>query len=889
MKIADQIARLSISQQVLLTALLPLILLTLALSSYMITTRIDDARQGLLDESETLLAFLASASEFALITENRDAFEQLAREPLKRSEVTDIIFYNENFKRLYSGDQNTIDVGRLITVSSSNSGRQRFELPGIADTWAAVQPVISSGVGVDDFDSGRALDRHLGWVVVLLNERPLLSRQRQILLWGLLLSVAALLLAIALAHRISRNISQPIVELSRNLEGYQRGDYQVRIAESHQQEIGALQRGINALFEQVQRHRQQLQGEVNKATVDLQAALEELERSNQKLQVSNDEIEQTGQAKDQFMARMSHELRTPVSSVIGFIQLLQKSPLDDTQHEYCRVIQNASELLLRLIDDALDFSKFQSDNLTLERIGFNPEQSIEDVVEMQAPAAVEKGLHLEFCCEAPWSLSLLGDPTRFAQVITNLVGNAIKFTESGSVKIRLAAEPQANRTQLLIEIEDSGIGIAADQLPGLFQPFGQADTSINRRFGGTGLGLVISKRLVELMGGELNLTSVPRQGTCFQISLWLDNAPPVPVARLPEYRILLCCAEAACRERYHHQLQLWGCRVDSIADRQQLISTLVNSPQPYDRVLVSLSLEELKVLSWNQFLNPVRKCFDGELILIAEHTGDSTRLGMDRLLKQLAPARMLLQPVGRRRMFHTLQTPEAQGELETDEKPALEGVSILLAEDNRFNRLLISRMLQAQGALVDVVENGDEAWIRAEQKGFDLILMDLHMPVLNGLDACAKIRQLPSAVANTPILLLTADVVTQEQTLLEPLRLQGVLYKPVDEVLLVRQILAQVRPDQGSQTEVGVRLHRFGISPQELKHALDEQFDALQQALLQGDRQQLRDHAHQLAGVIVMAGLNQFDEPLHEFRQAIKSEQISDLWQRYWKLKEMNE
>ncbi len=889
MNIGHQVARLSISRQVLLTALLPLLLLTLALSISMITSRVQDARQGLHEQSETLLGFLASASELALLTESHDAFEQLAREPLKQAEVTDILFYNANYKRLYSGDQHTLDVGRLITISSSNSGYQRFELPGLENTWAIVQPVISYGVGVDDFDGSQARGRHLGWVVVLLNERALIKQQRQILLKGVLLSIVALLLAVALAHRISRNISQPIIELSRNLERYQQGDYQIRTEEDQQQEIGALQRGINTLIEQVQRHQQHLQREVDDATGELQSALVELEQSNRKLQLSKDKVELTGQAKDQFMARMSHELRTPISSVLGFVQLLEKSPLDEAQHEYCRIIHNASELLLRLIDDVLDFSKFQSDNPSLERIAFNPEQSIEDVVEMQAPAAAEKGVRLEFNCDAQWSLCLLGDPTRFAQVITNLVANAIKFTEAGSVKVLLSSQQQDRRTLLQIKVEDSGIGITAEQLPGLFQPFSQADTSINRRFGGTGLGLVISKRLVELMGGELNLSSVPGEGTCFRISLWLDNAPPTAQSVLPALNVLLCCSDTPCRERYQHLLKQWGCRVDSLADRQQLVATLANAEQSYDRVVVHLTVEELKVLSWNQFLNPVRKCFDGELILIAEHSGDLVTLGIDRLLKQLAPARILMQPVGRHRIFRALQATDLESPAEIGDKPALEGISILLAEDNRFNRLLISRMLQAQGALVYAVENGHDAWVKARQKAFDLILMDLHMPVLDGAQACKKIRQLPS-VSDTPIVLLTADVVTDERELLKTLQLQGVLYKPVDEVSLVQRILALTQPEpEAQQSEVKVRMQRFGISQQELKHALDELFEAMQQALLQGDRQSLRDHAHQLAGVTAMAGLSELDDQLQLFRQAIRNERISDIWQRYWKMKECYE
>lgn len=885
MKLIDPIARLSIGQQILLAALLPLLLLTMALSIYMITSQLDDARQRLTDEGATLASYLSRASERSLFTESSEALEQIAREPLKRSEVTDILFYNVNLKRLYSGDNSRIDLDRIISASSLKSGRQRIDLPGLEGGKAIIEPVISD---VDDIDQSLSSDRHLGWVVVLLNEQQLSERRQQILLRGLMISVAALLLALALVHRVSRNISKPIIELSENLQRYHRGEFSPANVANPEHEIGALQRGINDLVNQVQQQQLQLQSEVKRTTRNLQGALKELELNNCKLQKSKDEIELTGAAKDQFMARMGHELRTPISSVLGFVQLLEKSSLDDSQQEYCRIIQNASVLLLRLIDDVLDFSKFETDNLELEQIAFNPEQCIDDVIEMHAPAAAEKGLQLEFNCNAQWSLNLSGDPTRFSQVLTNLIGNAIKFTESGSVKVQMSSKKLENRTLLLIAVEDTGIGIPAEQLAGLFQPFSQADTSINRRFGGSGLGLALSKRLIKLMHGDLQLTSIAGEGSCFRISLWMDNAPEVAPLLLPALNVLLCCTDEPQRQRYHQQLQQWGCQVDCLSDRLQLVGQMLERKPQYDRVIVCLALEELKVLSWNQFLNPVRKCFSGELILVTEHNPVALELDTERLMRQLMPARMLLRPVARRQLFHALQGSVKKVPKALDQPLMLEGLSILLAEDNRFNRLLFSRMLQVQGAQVVVVDNGHDGWVMAAEQSFDLILMDLHMPVHNGLDACRNIRQLPGAAGKTPIMVLTADVVTQKRELLEPLDLQGILYKPIDELLLVRQILQVLKPDllAGRESDMKARFDRFGISTSEVRQALEEQFDELQQALLQGNRQLLRDNVHQLAGVAEMAGLERLDGQLDRFRQAVRNKEMSVLWQLFWQMKE---
>ncbi|MEH6471640.1 MAG: ATP-binding protein [Halopseudomonas sp.] len=886
MKLNFLISRLSIGQQVLLTALLPLLLLTLALSSYMIVTRIQDAQQALDVESETLMDFLSSASEFGLLTHNVETLQQLSQVPMTRPEVTDVLFISPRLKLLSQSGELSLDIGRLVSNSQLDKGGKRIDLTGLTHTWAIVKPVIMSGVSVDDFDQSRAPDRHLGWVVLVLNDRALLQRQDQIFVWGLAISLVGLLLAVILALRIGRNISAPIKALSHSVKRYQAGDQQIRVKAHYQQEIGALQQGINSLMDQAEQHQRELRSEVDQATSKLKSALTELEQINQKLLHSKERVELSGRAKDDFMARMSHELRTPISSVIGFIRLLEKSHLNDSQREYCRIILSASSLLLRLIDDILDFSKFQSDNVQLENIPFNPELCLEDVVEMQAPVASQKGLTLALQCDAQWPLMLLGDPTRFSQIITNLISNAIKFTEQGGVKVRLFCTREQDRTQLTIEVQDSGIGIPAAELQSLFLPFGQADTSISRRFGGSGLGLVISKRLVELMQGELSLTSVPDEGTQFTVRLYLDDAPEQQSKGLPELKVLLCSPDSECRISLERQMTDWGCSVDTLDDRQQLVPHMMAS-QSYDRILVCLTLEELKALSWNQFLNPVRDSFNGELILITEHCDNEVQLGTDRLLELLEPARILRLPVGRYRLFQALEARSRPSVADTLPQLSLQGVLVLLVEDNRFNRLLLSRMLQAQGASVETANNGRDGVATVEQKSFDLVIMDLHMPILGGIDACKQIRQLPSASAKTPILILTADVISNEKALLEPLQLQGLLYKPVDEAVLVKQVLRVLNRDQGQPvSEIVMRLQRFGIPEQELKQALDEQFEALQQALLDGDESMLREQSHQLSGLAVMAGLYRLDDQVRVFSQAVKQNQMSEAWQVYWSMKD---
>jgi two-component system sensor histidine kinase BarA len=893
MKWRFTISGLSIGRQVMFTALLPLLLLTLALSSYLISSRIQDAQTALDDQADTLLEFISAASEFGLLTQNIEILEQLTRGPTKRPEVSNIMFVNPKLQLLYQSEVLDIDVSRVLSAGQLNPVGKRVALEGIEHSWVLVKPVMMSAMNVDDFDQSLAPERHIGTVILIVNDEQLLQQQQQIVLWGLLISGLGLLVAVFVAARIGRNISRPIEALSQSLTQYQSGgSYQPAITGSFQQEIGALQQGVVALITQVQQHQQQLQSKVDLATAELQTALSELELSHQHLQQSKDQAELSGRAKDDFMARMSHELRTPISSVIGFVQLLEKSRLSDSQREYCRIIHGASSLLLRLIDDILYFSKFQSDNLKLENIPFSPEQCLEDVLEMQAPAAGFKGLKLGLHCESPWPLVVMGDPTRFSQVISNLISNAIKFTEQGGVQVRLSSQQQEGRTRLQIEIQDSGIGIAASELATLFQPFSQADTSISRRFGGSGLGLVISKRLVELMQGELTLTSVVGEGSQFSIGLSFEHGPAPEPKSLPALKVLLCYSDRQCLDSFEQQFLAWNCSVESVEDRQQLLPHIQASAQAYDRVIVYLSLEELKALSWNRFLNPVRECFSGELILITDHGDEELGANTDQLVASLAPATLLRLPVGRYRLFNALEARPLPNAPVTLSDLSLQGLTILVVEDNRFNRLMLTRMLQAQGALVEATANGRDAVAVTEQKAVDLILMDLHMPIMGGADASRKIRQLPSSAAKTPILLLTADVISDESELIASLGLQGVLYKPVDELVLVKEILSALHSNEQAlvsksvTSDVAMRLQQFGIPEEELQKALEEQFAALQQALLVGDRLELREQAHQLSGLAAMVGLTQLEVQIRAFSSAVKRNQMDEAWQFYWGIKE---
>lgn len=474
---------------------------------------------------------------------------------------------------------------------------------------------------------------------------------------------------------------------------------------------------------------------------------------------------------------MSHELRTPLNGILGFINLLDKTKMNDNQRDYLHTIQKSARSLLSIINDILDFSKIEAGKLQLDLLPMDIRECVEDTLTLLGPSAHEKSLEIVPFIYSDVPSKINGDSLRIKQVITNLVSNAIKFTQSGSVVIRVMLEHEENNTvTLCISVTDTGIGLSEDQKKQLFHAFNQANPSITRKFGGTGLGLVICKRIVEQMHGTIDLESEPGVGTTFWFTLQaakLEDFNPAEESELRGFKILLYEKHTVTRLALMHLLEHWGLHVnecDNIDEVPIRVRNAQQSGEPFKIALIGIN----KPLDEKHLLSTIA-CPVGVLV-------NTTEQVIHNDLMQAGASLCLAKPVCRRKLYDALcnvfSTTSFSSSLTLHPLPSL---NVLAVDDNPANLKLVNVFLENIGVIPTLAQSGYEALQLCREQTFDLILMDLHMPGIDGIETAIQIRASDGANATIPIVALSAHILINEQDNIREAGMNDFLPKPIDE------------------------------------------------------------------------------------------------------------
>ncbi|HDS1737527.1 response regulator [Pseudomonas hunanensis] len=874
--------RLGIRSRVLLLALLPASFMALVLGSYFTVLQQNELRTQLLQRGKMIAEQLAPLAAPALARHTAAQLERIAAQALEQTDVRAVAFLAPDRSRLAHAGPSMLN-----QPPSGGTGTQLLQRTG-NDATRYLMPVFGHHRDLATDAVPAEEERLLGWVEIELSHDGTLLRGYRNLFTSVLLILGCLILTALLALRMSRTINDPISRIKHAVTQLKDGNLEARLPAMGSHELDELAAGINRMAETLHNAHEELQHSIDQATEDVRQNLETIEIQNIELDMARKEALEASRIKSEFLANMSHEIRTPLNGILGFTHLLQKSELAPRQLDYLGTIEKSADNLLGIINEILDFSKIEAGKLVLDSIPFNLRDLIQDTLTILAPAAHAKQLELLCLVYRDTPLSLVGDPLRLKQILTNLVSNAIKFTREGTIVVRAMLEDdQEDSVQLRISVQDTGIGLSPQDVRTLFQAFSQADNSLSRQPGGTGLGLVISKRLIEQMGGEIGVDSTPGEGSQFWISLNLpkahDDAQDLPLQPLLGRRAAIIDGHELARQALEHQLEDCGLSVSLFASFDQLLHGVEAAHlagQAFEFAIFGATMSSLspeQLAQYNQQLERLQclcvvLCPTTEQALYHPYLPNPHGQLLSKPTCTRKLRRLLLDLIQPRRQLSEVRIPGNQ------RMP-----KILCVDDNPANLLLVQTLLEGLGAEVLAVDNGYSAVEAVQDEPFDLVLMDVQMPGMDGRACTEQIRQWESSQSGNPlpIVALTAHAMANEKRALLHSGMDDYLTKPISERQLAQVVMkwtglnlgtpqqerpAERLPDSSElkvlDPEEGLRLAagKADLAADMLTmllESLEADREAIRQAREAGDREAMIERVHRLNGASRYCGVPQ--------------------------------
>ncbi|CAH0990410.1 Signal transduction histidine-protein kinase BarA [Sinobacterium norvegicum] len=796
----------SLRKRIILLALTPSALITLLLGSYQVLNRIEE-RNLLLDQRAYASTIqIAAVSKTLLALDDNILLKELLRNALEEPGVRAIRLYDQQRRLINRSGP------KMIAVNVADQQRLGDGIQSYSSelTRRYSRPILTRDLIIDSADKAEPI----GWVEIEYDLHSLTLQTYRNVIISVLLIIASLTACLVIAIKVANRFKSATDQIGEAIDNIIDGDYETLLTVHGNDELSQISNRLNLLSDTLLQLNIETEYNIEQTTGDLRQTLETIEVQNIELDIARREALEASRIKSEFLANTSHEIRTPLNGIIGFSNLLLKDITDGRHRDQLETIRLSAEGLLAIINDILDLSKIEAGKLVLDNASINIREIIEDSLTMLAPSAHDKNLELILLSYSDIPACVIGDPLRIKQITTNLLSNAIKFSEQGNIIVRIKLkEIHDGQALLVISVTDSGIGLSEHQQLNIFNAFTQADASTSRDYGGTGLGLVICKRLVEQMGGEIGLDSEPDKGATFWYTLRakLPNkvASLPPMDALVEKNIGLYSCNSAVSLALRHQLEGWQAHVYCFNSSEELIHNDNNIDLSATIIIPDEDeLDEQTLTTMLANVNQRYNCRSVVLLPTAIGSHYESLFGQDQCIA-------LSRPAPHAKLYQALDTISNDYDLIAAEFQQLseDGVkfSVLAVDDNDSNLKLLLVLLEDLGMHVTLAHDGQQALDLCDQQRFDIILMDIQMPVVDGVQATRAIRIGNSPNRTTPVIAVTAHAQAEEKRNLMQAGFNDHLSKPIDIAILEKTLHTWTNSSQFIEHE---RKSTAPVSPQ---------------------------------------------------------------------------